>query len=532
LESRFVAWGEWFGHGFSSWAWVICFLGFADLVYLKPRMILNGRGITHNDILRNLDDDHPFELAVGNALHLCIISFDSSCLSEALEMARCIGAILLILVHGSVWGADTETPAERGRRFLLTRNYNTAGWKPEAYQNAWKQWGVKEKPADYDRAFNEYYGLHPAPFPNNGLPMGLRQGTFLFQKGLATDCLVCHGGSILGQSYVGLGNASLEIEALFDDMSAVSGVPARTPFHFTNVRGTSEAGTMAVFLLSYRNPDLSLRRPRHDFPLRDNMCEDPPAWWLLHKKKTMYHTAEADARSVRSIMQFMMSPLNPPTTFEQAEADFRDIQQFLYSLRPPKYPHPVDETLAAKGKRVFTAHCSKCHGTYGEKWTYPNRVLPIDEIGTDRKRLDGFTEEFARYYNTTWFAREKPGWFTSDYKARPRIGYQAPPLDGIWATAPYLHNGSVPTVYHLLKSDSRPKIYTRSFRTGADDYDPKRLGWKVTELKTGPDPALPAVERRKVYDTTQPGRGNSGHKFGDKLSDDDRWAVIEYLKTI
>jgi hypothetical protein len=111
-------------------------------------------------------------------------------------------------------------------------------------------------------------------------------------------------------------------------------------------------------------------------------------------------------------------------------------------------------------------------------------------------------------------------------------GYQAPPLDGLWATAPYLHNGSVPTVHDVLKSGSRPKVFTRSFRGEEEDYDRRKLGWKVTVLGGPPAPDLPAIERRKVYDTSQPGRGNGGHTFGDRLTDDERMAVIEYLKTL
>jgi hypothetical protein len=113
-----------------------------------------------------------------------------------------------------------------------------------------------------------------------------------------------------------------------------------------------------------------------------------------------------------------------------------------------------------------------------------------------------------------------------------RGGYQAPPLDGVWATAPYFHNGSVPTVYQVLNSKARPKVYTRSYRTEKEDYDPTRLGWKITVLDGSPDSKLSGFERRKIYDTTQPGRGNSGHPFGDKLTDDERMAVIEYLKTL
>src|SRR5262249_20346620 len=136
------------------------------------------------------------------------------------------------------------------------------------------------------------------------------------------------------------------------------------------------------------------------------------------------------------------------------------------------------------------------------------------------------------YYNETWFTEEKPGWLVDGYKGLPSAGYQAPPLDGIWATAPYFHNGSVPTVWDVLNSKSRPNIYTRSFRTDEAAYDPAKLGWKVQVLDKGADASMSEVQRRKIYDTTQPGRGNTGHTYGDKLTDDERRAVIEYLKTL
>jgi mono/diheme cytochrome c family protein len=427
-------------------------------------------------------------------------------------------------------GAAAEGAAARGQRALLGRSYNPPTMLPQAYDNAWRHWGLDRKPAaaDYDRLFRARYGLHPAPYPNNGLPMGLRLAEASFglgkRKGLTVDCLVCHGGSIAGQSYVGLGNASLDYQAFYEEMSGPPGRRVRPPFQFSNVRGTSEAGGMAVFLLGYREPDLGLRVRRLELGLHDDLCEDVPAWWLLKKKKTMYHTGGTDTRSVRSLMQFMMGPLNFPADIHRAEADFQDIRAFLLSLEPPKCPLPVDRHLAAKGERLFKAHCARCHGTYGANWTYPNRVVPIDEIGTDRRRYDGITGKFGEYYNKSWFA---------DYKVRATAGYQAPPLDGIWATAPYFHNGSAPTVYHVLHSKSRPKLFTRSYRTDLDAYDPVRLGWKVTLLDKAPDPKTTApIELRKVYDTSRPGRGNGGHTFGDKLTEAERMAVIEYLKTL
>jgi hypothetical protein len=426
-----------------------------------------------------------------------------------------------------------EPDADRGRKALLEQSFNPPVWSLASYKIAWKQWdGMKEAPADYARAFEERYGLHPAPYPNNDRPMGLRESQGLFGKGLSSDCMLCHGGSILGTSYVGLGNSSLDFQTFWEELSAADGLKHKSPHVFCNVRGTSEAGSMAVYLLGWRNPDLSMRLRRVELGIHDDMCEDVPAWWLLKKKKTMYYTGGGDARSVRSLMQFMMSPLNSPSAFEKAEPAFADIQAYLKSLEPPKYPLPIDRQLAHKGQSIFEKTCARCHGTYGADWTYPNRIVPIDEIGTDRKRFEGLTEEFARAYDRSWFARESPGWFADGYTGIASKGYQAPPLDGIWATAPYFHNGSAPTVYHVLNSKARPGIFTRSYRTDREAYDPEKLGWKITVLDKGADENLPPSERRKIYDTSKPGRGNRGHTYGDKLTEEERMAVIEYLKTL
>ena len=357
--------------------------------------------------------------------------------------------------------------------------------------------------------------------------MGLRPGVFLVVKGITMDCMLCHGGSIMGKSYVGLGNASLDFQALYEDMSAADGRSPKTPITFSNVRGTTEAGTFAVYLLGFREPDLKMKK-WEDLGMHENLCEDVPAWWILKKKKTMYHTGGADARSVRSKMQFMMTPVTPTSAFDKHEAAFKDINEYLKTIEAPKYPLPIDKDLAAKGEKLFRANCSECHGTYGEKWTYPNRIVPMEKIGTDPKRFEGIEDKFGEVYNASWFAKEEP----TPYPVLPSKGYQAPPLDGIWATAPYLHNGSVPTLYQVLNSKSRPGRFTRSYRTGEADFDAKRVGWKYTEVGPMPDVKLHPHEERKIYDTAQPGRSNKGHTFGDDLTDAERWAVIEYLKTL
>jgi hypothetical protein len=100
----------------------------------------------------------------------------------------------------------------------------------------------------------------------------------------------------------------------------------------------------------------------------------------------------------------------------------------------------------------------------------------------------------------------------------------------VWASAPYLHNGSVPTIEALLDSSKRPQYWTRTF--SSTDYDAVALGWKFTTLDHGQAAEPNATARTKIYDTTLVGYGNAGHTFGDDLDAGERTAVLEYLKTL
>src|SRR3954465_482012 len=101
--------------------------------------------------------------------------------------------LALIGLAGASFAAGVSDAVERGRKHLLGDNYIPAIWSRDAYDNAWKRWeGMTGKPADYSASFRETNGLPPAPYPNNGLPMGLREGPRLLGKGVGIDCLACH----------------------------------------------------------------------------------------------------------------------------------------------------------------------------------------------------------------------------------------------------------------------------------------------------------------------------------------------------
>ena len=112
----------------------------------------------------------------------------------------------------------------------------------------------------------------------------------------------------------------------------------------------------------------------------------------------------------------------------------------------------------------------------------------------------------------------------------PATGYIAPPLDGVWATAPYLHNGSVPDLRSLLDSRLRPDFWQH--RVNPRTYDPTVLGWEYELLRHDKSAVGEPNAKARVYDPTLPGYGNDGHLFGDGLTDAERTAVIEYLKTL
>ncbi len=206
-------------------------------------------------------------------------------------------------------------------------------------------------------------------------------------------------------------------------------------------------------------------------------------------------------------MQFLMVPENGAAKFRQWEDDFKAIFAWIESLEPPRYPWAIDRELAATGKQVFSHSCARCHGTYGDKPTYPNKIVPIAQVGTDRVRLDSLTAVHRKGYERSWF---------DDYGKEKVIaepgGYVAPPLDGIWASAPYLHNGSVPTLWHLFHAKERPIVWQRT----EDGYDREKIGLEVTVFDNLPSEADSGKQKRRYFDTRLPSKSAAGHLFPDR----------------
>lgn len=400
-----------------------------------------------------------------------------------------------------------------------------------AFDDLWKEWGLAERPENFLERVSQRYGLLES---KSDYPLGLHEFAGPFGKGVAQNCLLCHVGRIGGKTIAGLGNASIDLQSLVEDLTARDILRLELPLDVGHGRGITEASNGVAYLLSLRDKDFNLHAPPFKLRYKEPLCQDIPAWWLLHRKRTMFHTGSTDARALRSNLTFLLAPIYSGDFVRSQVPMSRDIKQYILSLKAPRYPFRVDDRLAERGKTLFLRKCSRCHGTYGPNGKYPNKIVPLEVIGTDAtlaRRFMESTEEEARYYSESWLMQEK-GPNGEAYHDVNRGGYQAPPLDGVWATAPYFHNGSVPTVYHVLKSTARPTVFTRSFQTDEEDYDQGKLGWKVETLSGSPEADLPGHIKRRITDTTQPARGNDGHQFGDDLTDGDRLAVIEYLKTI
>lgn len=373
--------------------------------------------------------------------------------------------------------------------------------------------------------------------------------------------------------------------------------------------------------------------------------QDTPAWWNFGHRSRKFFDAGVSIDSLRILFAAgnpsgLFSTDNGKAFRDYADANARNAATWFLSLESPVWPGDIDTALAEQGAVLFhsknlwgnganadkpeplggNGSCASCHGAYSPRYvndpTYlespvlegmAGHISPLNVIRTDTARADELTPYLRDAYSTTWWAFPdgQPGWTSPEDKdpltenlddgllpsqriegactwERGVIGYQAPPLYGVWATPPYLHNGSVPTLEAVLDSSARPALWQRQLRevgpvkgydlSLARAYDYTQVGWKVDALtcdqlpgslllncnpadSTQPsitqmiqaalnstlnwstvvpfvDPTPGGADKRFVYDTRKLGNGNGGHDFTDVLTDTERRALIEYLKTL
>lgn len=308
-----------------------------------------------------------------------------------------------------------------------------------------------------------------------------------------------------------------------------------------------------------------------------------PYMWDVPRLNWVHHNASFTQAMSRNILQILGNggrvnflsadgaPVPEPAKWD-SNIDVRalqDLEAGFIKLRPPTWPAdllgPYDAGKARAGRAIFQRKCSACHaprpieGTEGGYVEYAVTTVPIAIIGTDPNEAETFVRRryqverllgagtapiggaeglqliTASIANRVY---DRLGYGESERRAadgrgrrnlvRAVAAYKARPLDGVWATAPFLHNGSVPNLYELL---SPPEERSRAFWLGTYEYDPVRLGYVSKETSRG-----------TRFDTSRPGNANVGHAFtddpkapgrlGPALTPDERLALVEYLKAL
>lgn len=285
-------------------------------------------------------------------------------------------------------------------------------------------------------------------------------------------------------------------------------------------------------------------------------------WRLSWLQYNGFLPPEADSRNIgevlgvsgkTNIVDPITGSLNPEPDRWWTSVQLKNIQWMesaLHDLKAPAWPSDVfgavDQVKAAQGRKLFDENCAGCHGIkMSPSGMWQVSVIPLSHIGTDPNQasdwagrtydatklglgtvrataLAGLINKIRRYlYDINGTPQDRE----PDVRFEAPCGYKARPLIGVWATPPFLHNGSVRTIYDLL-SDSRPS----SFRFGSREFDPVKLGYVEDGGVTS-----------TVLDTTISGNRNTGHwwtddlkrpgRIGRKLAESEKYALIEYLKS-
>ncbi|MFM8581693.1 MAG: cytochrome c, partial [Planctomycetaceae bacterium] len=419
-------------------------------------------------------------------------------------------ALALVGLAGGPVGATEPTresdhlaAAQRGWQWLTTKPYLPPDFTAEQFAALYTVWpeplrqqAEQATAAERRKLAFDRYGLIERPdSPGVGPPLGYVDNG---AGGWSMNCLACHQGAVEGVAIPGVPNSLFLLETLTDDVRKLK-LARKEPLgrmklgglrmSLGETRGTTNAVMFGVVLGALRDRDLNFRltlqRPRqvdHDM--------EPPPFWNTGRKTHLYCDGFVE-KGPRPLLQFVMVPENSGETIRSWEGEYADILAWIESLTPPKYPGTIDDALAATGRQAFEAHCARCHGTYGPEGKYPEKMVLLEDVRTDPVRLESLSVAHRAEMQQSWYG----DYGERDYKTDPG-GYVAPPLHGVWASAPYLHNGSVPTLWHVLHPSERPAVWRRELHT----YDHDRVGLRVEAGKRVP-PNVSDEERREYFDT-------------------------------
>lgn len=463
---------------------------------------------------------------------------------------------------------------------------------------------------------------------------------------IGVTCHGCHSGEI-GTKQDGAdlgfqvgGSSATDLNLFLRDMLPLgylaSGV---TPLNLTQTRGTNNASAVNIAFLF---PDEGLPTISGFLKILGTGSTgsmDSPNWWNMGHRPLKFVDGlfPMDAPRVDAVFYTPIFGLFGGTggaLAEQGQEWMRthgpDMNLWVETMKAPKYPFPVDEALAEEGAVLFheldlwsretgvprpegNGSCASCHGAYAPRYVndpefladprlegMAGYVVPMDIIGTDKRRVATNTEGMVTTGADNFFGYPATKYTENDcgpqnqkrIRGDREVGYLAQPLYGVWASAPYLHNGSVPNVWEVLKPEDRYPIWRRvsaprpeintegNVVMGFDTdlhraFDADKLGWKYDKMACENHPPMIKVgfncstrdiyktpwmqyflewlygsitgtwnldfpfifntenmENRKIYNTHMYSQGNEGHEFTSVLTDEERYAIIEYLKTL
>ena len=328
----------------------------------------------------------------------------------------------------------------------------------------------------------------------------------------------------------------------------------------------------------YENGDSAARPP-------DSPASYPLLWDIAQHKRVQWNGSApnlgvgGDGSMMRNIGEVIgvFGQVTIPDKFSEcpnfessaALPQLRMLESWISELHSPQWPGafpPLREAMVSRGEIIYRSECQRCHALLADTRNVPNplptSLISVNEVQTDRKLLDNFNKFTAnsrqlqghltllnpRRIWTTFQPTDSVALITAyitagvlngeDPKGTHRVrdalalfwegtpdmyAYKARPLNGVWATAPYLHNGSVPNLEELLKE---PKERAAAFCLGTAEFDPAIVGYPAL-----PDPSRSCGAQFKL-DTSLPGNRNIGHNYGTRLSLKDKHALVEFMKSL
>ncbi len=275
-----------------------------------------------------------------------------------------------------------------------------------------------------------------------------------------------------------------------------------------------------------------------------------PCLWEFRQHGWMHWDANTNSILQRNIGQALgMGATIDRKTFDSSvlPRNLMTLEELSGKFGAPRWPEKSFGALAQarvnRGEALFTRECRTCHG--GDS----GHVVDARAVGTDKNRAVNFAAkvgdcdfsaalgDLLRRVEVQVSARDGVSQQVEALEPKSVLwqsteGYVARPLPGVWATAPYLHNGSVPTLWDLLQPPSkRPARFILQGR----EYDPVKVGYSYVtpeEPNRIGSASAAAGEGPFAFDVRQSGNGNEGHLYGTTLSDEDKRDLLEYLKSL